>query len=150
MWNFANMKLSILRVLFLLHALSVFAFASNSVVNMSHYDLMRPDFVAMKSEGILGVIHEATYPRFDRDARYRERQVAATQVGLLWRAYHYGDATNPIRQADHFLGVVAASAPAPRLLKQSPSWNESANALASIPVCIAASIASGRCFTVRE
>ena len=107
------MKLSILRVLFLLHALSVFAFASNSVVNMSHYDLMRPDFVAMKSEGILGVIHEATYPRFDRDARYRERQVAATQVGLLWGAYHYGDATNPIRQADHFLGMVAASAPAP-------------------------------------
>src|SRR6266513_130237 len=89
MWNFAVMKLSILRVLFLLHALSVFAFASNSVVNMSHYDLMRPDFVAMKSEGIIGVIHEATYPRFDRDA------------------------TNPIRQADHFLGMVAASAPAP-------------------------------------
>ncbi len=113
MWNFAVMKLSILRVLFLLHALSVFAFASNSVVNMSHYDLMRPDFVAMKSEGIIGVIHEATYPRFDRDARYRERQVAATQVGLLWGAYHYGDATNPIRQADHFLGMVAASAPAP-------------------------------------
>src|SRR6266516_4012866 len=113
MWNFAVMKLSILRVLFLLHALSVFAFASNSVVNMSHYDLMRPDFVAMKSEGIIGVIHEATYPRFDRDARYRERQVAATQVGLLWGAYHYGDATNPIRQVDHFLGVVAASAPAP-------------------------------------
>jgi lysozyme len=113
MWNFAVMKLSILRVLFLLHALSVFAFASNSVVNLSHYDLMRPDFVAMKSEGIIGVIHEATYPPFERDARYRERQVAAMQVGLFWGAYHFGDATNPVRQADHFLGVVAASAPAP-------------------------------------
>src|SRR6266571_9227320 len=107
MWNFAVMKLSILRVFILLHALSIFAFASNSVVNLSHYDLMRPDFVAMKSEGIVGVIHEATYPRFDRDARYRERQVAATQAGLLWGAYHFADATDPIRQADHFLSVVA-------------------------------------------
>src|SRR5438046_10007593 len=74
---------------------------------------MQPDFVGMKSEGIVAVIHEATYPRFDRDARYRERQVAAMQAGLLWGAYHFGDATNPIRQADHFLGVVAASVPTP-------------------------------------
>ena len=113
MRNFAVMKLSILRVFFLLHALSVFAFGSNSVVNLSHYDLMQPDFVGMKSEGIVAVIHEATYPPFQRDARYRERQVAAMQAGLLWGAYHFGDATNPIGQADHFLGVVAASMPAP-------------------------------------
>jgi lysozyme len=113
MLNFAVMKLSTLRVFLLLHALSVFAFGSNSVVNLSHYDLMQPDFVGMKSEGIVAVIHEATYPRFERDARYRERQVAAMQAGLLWGAYHFGDATNPIRQADHFLGLVAASVPAP-------------------------------------
>src|SRR5438874_1460177 len=92
MRNFAMMKLSILRVFFLLHALSVFAFGSNSVVNLSHYDLMQPDFVGIKSEGIIAVIHEATYPRFERDARYRERQVAAMQAGLLWGAYHFGDA----------------------------------------------------------
>ena len=113
MRNFVVMKLSILHVLFLLHALSSFAFGSNSVVNLSHYDLIRPDFVGMKSEGIVGVIHEATYPRFERDARYRERQVAAIQAGLLWGAYHFGDATNPTRQADHFLSAVATSAPAP-------------------------------------
>jgi len=51
------MKLSILRVFFLLDVSSIFAVASNSVVNMSHYDLMRPDFVTMKSEGIVGLIH---------------------------------------------------------------------------------------------
>src|SRR5438094_9693854 len=113
MRNFAVMKLSILRVFFLLHALSVSAFGSNSVVNLSHYDLMQPDFVGMKSEGIVAVIHEATYPRFQRDARYRERQVAAMQAGLLWGADHFGNATNPIRQADQFLGLLAASVPAP-------------------------------------
>src|SRR6476659_8526201 len=33
------------------------AFAGNSVVNLSHYDLMRVDFDAMKREGVVGVIH---------------------------------------------------------------------------------------------
>jgi lysozyme len=87
------------------------AFAGNSVVNMSHYDLLRPDFVAMKSEGVIGVIHEATFPRYERDWRYRERQVAALQAGLLWGAYHFADGTDPIRQADHFVSFVASSHP---------------------------------------
>jgi lysozyme len=86
-------------------------FASNSVVNMSHYDLMRPDFVAMKSEGVLGVIHEATFPRYERDWRYRERQLEAMRAGLLWGAYHFADGTDPIRQADHFVNMVASSHP---------------------------------------
>ena len=107
------MKFPILRVLLLLQALPVCAFGANNVVNLSHYDLMRPDFVGMKNEGIVGVIHEATYPRFDRDSKYRDRQMAALQAGLLWGAYHFGDATDPVRQADHFLSVVAASVGAP-------------------------------------
>src|SRR5438876_9017010 len=81
------------------------AFASNSVVNLSHYDLVRVDFVAMKSEGVVGVIHEATFPRLQRDWRYFERQATASQAGLLWGAYHFGDGTNPISQADHFLEI---------------------------------------------
>src|SRR5438876_10076147 len=101
------MRLSILRILFLLQGLSVVASASNSVVNLSHYDLVQPDFSAMKGDGILGVIHEATYPRFDIDSKYFERQQAATRAGLLWGAYHYGNASDPIRQADHFLSVVS-------------------------------------------
>ena len=62
------------------------AFAGNSVVNMSHYDLMRPDFVAMKSEGVVGIIHEASFPRYERDWRYNERQTAAMRAGLLYGA----------------------------------------------------------------
>ena len=87
------------------------ALAGNSVVNMSHYDLMRVDFVAMKNEGVLGVIHEASFPRLERDWRYAERQLSAMRAGLLWGAYHFGDGTDPIRQADHFLSVVASSHP---------------------------------------
>src|SRR5256886_1716490 len=103
------MKLSILRAAGFVFALPTCAFATSNVVNLSHYDLMRPDFTAMKSEGVVGVIHEATYPRFDRDAQYAARQQAAAQAGLLWGAYHYADATDPVRQADHFLSVVSGA-----------------------------------------
>src|SRR5438094_7209421 len=118
------MRLSMLRSAALFFSVPACAFAANSVVNLSHYDMMRPDFAAMKSEGILGVIHEATYPRLECDAKYFERQQAATRAGLLWGAYHYANGTDPIRQADHFLSVVsnawaqtdAASRPAGVLL----------------------------------
>ena len=103
------MKLPILRILLLLQALQVCAFANSAVVNLSHYDLMRPDFVTMKNEGIVGIIHEATYPSFQRDAQYVSRQQAAAQAGLLWGAYHYANGTDPVRQADHFLSVVSGA-----------------------------------------
>ena len=105
------MKSAIARLLFLLTALPASALASNSVVNMSHYDMMRPDFVGIKNEGVVGVIHEVTFPRFQRDSKYRDRQNAAIQAGLFWGAYHFGDATDPIRQADHFLNAVASARP---------------------------------------
>jgi len=103
------MQFSVVRILLVLQALLISAQAGNSVVNLSHYDLMRVDFAAMKREGVVGVIHESTYPRFDRDSYYGQRQSAAVRAGLLWGAYHYGDATDPIRQAEHFLSVVAAN-----------------------------------------
>src|SRR5260370_13220947 len=105
------MKSVVASVVVALQLLAVTAFASNSVVNMSHDDLMRVDFVGMKNEGVVGVIHEATFPRLQRDWRYFERQAAASEAGLLWGAYHFGDGTNPISQADHFLAVVGSSHP---------------------------------------
>jgi len=104
-----RMKISFMRLSLLLLALPGSAFAANSVVNLSHYDLMRPDFDRMKAEGIIGVIHEASYPRFERDASYGTRQTAAARAGLMWGAYHFGDATDPIRQAEHFLSVVESN-----------------------------------------
>jgi lysozyme len=98
-----------MRILLLTLLLPTCAIAANSVVNMSHYDLMRPDFPAMAREGVVGVIHEATFPRLQRDVKYAERQRAARDAGLLWGAYHFADATDPVRQADHFLHSVAAA-----------------------------------------
>src|SRR5438477_12867009 len=106
-WTFSEsrclsrMKSSIARVVVTFQLLAVTAFAGNSVVNMSHYDLMRVDFVGMKNEGVVGVIHEATFPRLQRDWRYRERQSAATQAGLVWGARHVGVGLNRIQQAHY-------------------------------------------------
>src|SRR5262249_35551651 len=99
------MKKSISKGAALFFLLPACAFAGSNVVNLSHYDMMRPDFAAMKREGIIGVIHEATYPRLARDSKYLDRQIGALQAGMLWGAYHYADATDPVRQADHFLSV---------------------------------------------
>ncbi len=99
--------MKLFRIFAVLQALQLCAFAaSNSVVNMSHYDLMQVDFERMRAEGVVGVIHEATYPPYVRDAYYARRQAAATRAGLLWGAYHFANASDPIRQADHFLATV--------------------------------------------
>ena len=118
------MKAFLLRFAVLVALLPSAALASNSVVNLSHYDLMRVDFGAMREEGIVGVIHEATYPRNVRDAYYASRQAQATRAGLLWGAYHFANASDPVAQADFFLRTVsnawyaapAASRPAHVLL----------------------------------
>src|SRR5438067_1808769 len=94
------MQLSILRAAVLFFLAPACAFAASNVVNLSHYDMMRPDFAGMKREGILGVIHEATYPRLERDTKYLDRQIGALQAGLLWGAYHYADGTDPVRPGE--------------------------------------------------
>jgi len=104
-----SMRLSLLRCVALFFLLPAGAFCATNVVNMSHYDMMRPDFTTMKRQGIVGVIHEATYPSFVRDPKYLDRQMGALQAGLLWGAYHYANGSDPVRQADHFLSVVSSS-----------------------------------------
>ena len=101
-----RMKFSFARIFLVLLASQFSAFASNSVVNMSHYDLMRVDFARMDAEGIVGVIHEASYPPYVVDDKYAVRQGAATRAGLLWGAYHFANASDPVRQADFFLNTV--------------------------------------------
>jgi lysozyme len=102
-------KFSAAKIALVLQALQACAFAGNNVVNLSHYDYMRPDFRRMRAEGVLGVIHESSYPPFVPDDKYLGRQFEATRAGLLWGAYHYANASDPIKQADFFLNVVERS-----------------------------------------
>jgi lysozyme len=103
------MKFFLVRVFLVLVASPLSAFAGNSIVNLSHYDAMQPDFGTMRSQGIVGVLHEATYPRYVRDDKYSARQGAAVRAGLFWGAYHFADGTDPLRQADFFLSAVESA-----------------------------------------
>jgi lysozyme len=108
---------SLPRILRLLLFIPGLAIAGNNVVNLSHYDEMSPDFGQMARSGIVGVIHEATFPKYNLDARFAERASAVSRAGLLWGAYHFADATDPARQADHFLATVQSrSGGSPTLL----------------------------------
>lgn len=104
-----RVKLPLFAFLIISQTLMFAAHAANSVVNLSHYDLMRVDFEAMRAQGIIGVIHEATYPRNVRDEKYVARQAEATRAGLLWGAYHYANASDPVSQADFFLNTVRSA-----------------------------------------
>jgi len=104
-----TMKLSTLCAAWLsplLFAFASYAGTTNSVVNLSHYDTVRPHFEMMARQGVIAAIHEATFPFMQVDPAYAERQRAALQAGLCWGAYHFGDASNPVKQADHFVDVV--------------------------------------------
>jgi lysozyme len=104
-----RVKAFLLRLLLISALAPSAALASNSVVNLSHYDMMRVDFDAMHAQGIVGVLHEATYPRNVRDAYYASRQAQATRAGLLWGAYHFANASDPVAQADFFLRSVSSA-----------------------------------------
>jgi lysozyme len=79
---------------------------ANSILSLSHYDEQRLDFCSLHRDGVEGIIHEATFPACDSDPKYFARQNEAASAGLLWGAYHYGNASDPARQAEHFLEVV--------------------------------------------
>ncbi len=100
------MRILIACTLLILPGFCVAADIANSVLSLSHYDCQRLDFSALQRAGVEGVIHEATYPAFDSDPKYPLRQSEATRAGMLWGAYHYGNASDPVKQADHFLEVV--------------------------------------------
>src|SRR6266478_1248793 len=55
----------------------------NVVVDLSHHN-EKVDFVKMKADGIVAVIHNATQGLTYVDKTYATRQKAASKAGLLW------------------------------------------------------------------
>jgi lysozyme len=79
------------------------------VVDISHYDDVEfvegrwVGFEKLKAAGYIGVINKATQGRGMIDISYSRRRLGAINAGLVWGAYHFLDATDPIEQAAHFL-----------------------------------------------
>lgn len=78
---------------------------TDAIVDLSHFN-QNADFELAKASGILGVIHKATEGTGFFDPVYASRRAAATQAGLLWGAYHFGDGTDGLAQAQYFLKKV--------------------------------------------
>lgn len=75
-----------------------------NVIDMYHGNDVKPsDFTALKAAGVYGIIHKASQGLHFRDAAYKERRKIVTDLGMLWGAYHFMDASNPDDQADFFL-----------------------------------------------
>ena len=77
----------------------------NSVIDLSHHN-GDVNLVQAAADGIVGVIHKATQGLGFKDSLYATNKKKALDAGLLWGAYHFGDASDSVAQADRFLEVV--------------------------------------------
>jgi lysozyme len=80
----------------------------NSIIDLSHRNPV--DFQQVAGASVVGVIHKATQGVGFTDPKYTARKKEATDAGLLWGAYHFGDGSDAVAQADHFLDVVKPNA----------------------------------------
>ena len=74
------------------------------LVDLSHWQVA-PNFAAMKAAGVAAVILKATQGVTMVDPTFPVRSMAAARAGLLVGAYHFCDASPPVRQVEHFLSV---------------------------------------------
>lgn len=65
------------------------------------------DFAAIAAYGIKGIIHKSSQGLGNVDATYVRRRSDALAAGLLWGAYHFADASDPVRQVQHFIDAAA-------------------------------------------
>ena len=61
---------------------------SNLIVDLSHHN-GDVEFPRAKAAGVVGVIHKATQGTKFVDPTYAKNRKAATDIGLLWGAYHF-------------------------------------------------------------
>lgn len=70
--------------------------------DLSHYE-WPCDLKALAKAGCVGVIWKATEGESYHDISYDEAREAASEAGLLWGAYHFGDSSPVQAQIDNFI-----------------------------------------------
>jgi len=76
----------------------------NAIIDLSHHNKVS-SFAKVASEGVIGTIAKATQGFTFKDPTFTSLRKRATDAGLLFGAYHFGTAGDPVAQADHFLSV---------------------------------------------
>lgn len=74
------------------------------VLDLSHHNIVT-SFDQVRDFGVRGIIHKATQGASYADPTYASRRDAAAKAGLLWGAYHFGEAGDGEQQAKRFLSV---------------------------------------------
>lgn len=77
----------------------------NCIIDLSHHN-GNVSLLQAAGDGIVGVIHKATQGLGFKDNMYATNRQKAQDAGLLWGAYHFGDGSDPVAQADNFLNFV--------------------------------------------
>src|SRR5687768_11224062 len=72
----------------------------DGIMDISHNNDI--DLSAAQSAGIVAVIHKATEGATFQDPMYATRRAEASQLGLLWGAYHFGTAADVSQQIQNF------------------------------------------------
>jgi lysozyme len=72
----------------------------DGIIDINHNDDI--DLAAAQSAGIVAVIHKATEGATFQDPLYATRRAEASQLGLLWGAYHFGTAADVSQQMQNF------------------------------------------------
>jgi lysozyme len=80
------------------------------VIDLSHHNKVTDaGFNEMKRGGVKALVHKCTQGTGFEDDDYKPRMARAGIVGLMWGAYHFGDSSDPVLQADHFLRNAAGA-----------------------------------------
>lgn len=74
-------------------------------VDLSHHN-PTPDWVRLKAEGCLGVIHKATEGRSYVDDQLFKRAHPAMSAGLAWATYHFMRPGSMAEQVNHYLNTI--------------------------------------------
>lgn len=80
------------------------------ILDLSHYDNVSQDFIAVAKAGIVAVILKATQGTGFVDPTFLPRVAEARAAGLLVGAYHFLDDSNHAEQMAHFLTVAFSKA----------------------------------------
>lgn len=76
-----------------------------SVLDLSHHN-QQLDFAEMKKAQVYGIVHKASQGINFIDRDYRTREILCAVHGLQWGGYHFGDGSDPVKQAKFFISVV--------------------------------------------
>ncbi len=76
----------------------------NAVIDVSHHNKVS-SFAPAAQAGVLGVIQKATQGFTFKDPTYAGNMKKAAAAGLLFGAYHFGTAGDPVAQAEFFLSA---------------------------------------------